>query len=57
LYLSEETDAFVKQLIENGQFVKRQITTRAEQSLLFKNNRLRGAEAYADLNGKDTKPC
>ncbi|MBD8137489.1 hypothetical protein IFR10_18410 [Bacillus sp. CFBP 13597] len=27
LYLSEETDAFVKQLIENGQFVKMQIAT------------------------------
>ncbi|MFY0802473.1 protoglobin domain-containing protein [Peribacillus frigoritolerans] len=33
LYLSEETDASVKQLIENGQFVKMQIATRAEQSL------------------------
>lgn len=30
LYLSEETDASVKQLIENGQFVKMQIATRAE---------------------------
>ncbi|MEB2629084.1 globin-coupled sensor protein [Peribacillus frigoritolerans] len=33
LCLSEETDASVKQLIENGQFVKMQIATRAEQSL------------------------
>ncbi|MEC0345090.1 hypothetical protein [Peribacillus frigoritolerans] len=36
LYLSEETDASVKQLIENGQFVKMQIATRAERSLRSK---------------------
>lgn len=33
LYLSEETNASVKQLLENGQFVKMQIATRAEQVL------------------------
>lgn len=52
LYLSEETDAFVKQLIENGQFVKMQIATRTE--LHSKTMAEEGAE---DLNGKDTKPC
>lgn len=36
LNLSEETDASVKQLIENGQYVKTQIATRAEQSLRSK---------------------
>ncbi|WP_336862428.1 globin-coupled sensor protein [Peribacillus frigoritolerans] len=36
LYLSEETDASVKQLIENGQYVKMQIAARAEQSLRSK---------------------
>ncbi|MED3759484.1 hypothetical protein P4555_10465 [Peribacillus frigoritolerans] len=52
LYLSKETDAFVKQLIENGQFVKMQIATRTE--LHSKTMAEEGAE---DLNGKDTKPC
>ncbi|MGE6612678.1 hypothetical protein ACQKFG_19395 [Peribacillus sp. NPDC076916] len=36
LYLSEETDASVKQWIESGQYVKMQIATRAEQSLCSK---------------------
>ncbi|WHY99847.1 protoglobin domain-containing protein [Peribacillus simplex] len=36
LNLSEETEASVKQLIENGQYVKTQISTRAEQSLRSK---------------------
>ncbi|MGG4266443.1 protoglobin domain-containing protein [Peribacillus simplex] len=36
LNLSEETDASVKQLIENGQYVKTQIATRAVQSLRSK---------------------
>ncbi|MFJ7509514.1 protoglobin domain-containing protein [Peribacillus simplex] len=36
LNLSEETEASVKQLIENGQYVKTQIATRAEQSLRSK---------------------
>ncbi|MBO0997664.1 hypothetical protein IOC57_07885 [Bacillus sp. SD075] len=36
LNLSEETEASVKQLIENGQYIKTQISTRAEQLLRSK---------------------
>ncbi len=52
LYLSEETDASVKQLIENGQFVKMQIATRAEQSLRSKTMAEEGQKRMQILTEK-----
>ncbi|MFJ7469575.1 protoglobin domain-containing protein [Peribacillus frigoritolerans] len=52
LYLSEETDASVKQLIENGQFVKKQIATRAEQSLRSKTMAEEGQKRMQILTEK-----
>lgn len=52
LYLSEETDASVKQLIENGQFVKMQIATRAEQSLCSKTMAEEGKKRMQILTEK-----
>lgn len=52
LYLSEETDASVKQLIENGQFVKMQIATRAEQSFRSKTMAEEGQKRMQILTEK-----
>lgn len=51
-YLSEETDASVKQLIENGQFVKMQIATRAEQPLHSKTMAEEGQKRMQILTEK-----
>lgn len=52
LYLSEETDASVKQLLENGQFVKMQIATRAKQSLRSKTMAEEGQKRMQFLTEK-----
>ncbi|WP_272492769.1 MULTISPECIES: globin-coupled sensor protein [Peribacillus] len=52
LNLSEETDASVKQLIENGQYVKTQIATRAEQSLRSKTMAEEGQDRMQILTEK-----
>ncbi|WP_284142740.1 hypothetical protein [Peribacillus frigoritolerans] len=52
MYLSEETDASIKQLIENGQFVKMQIATRAERSLRSKTMAEEGQKRMQILTEK-----